>query len=302
MARFEEIGPNLGVDSALPGHAWMMVPKDGANLVRLTDGAGFDVPTSVGGRLAITDVTAEFHTEVHRVFGPLSVLLLPNARVFRVRGLTAGESKIVATKGAQRATLAVSVHRRPKPPLAIAFFYLQDRTAAGRVTPRTGFDPSTASGWVADLNTVFGRQANIWFSVESSTFLPLAGLGEWVGGPGDLAAFAAARAKSKAQITVFLAGPRIVTLDHSEPFGFHDVNTKVIVVQDQFVTDPWAGRSAPMLKTIAHEIGHHLNHAHGAGQGHEFFKECGYTSDILNTLDGRDIKIPRQRVLDWNPW
>jgi hypothetical protein len=35
--------------------------------------------------------------------------------------------------------------------------------------------------------------------------------------------------------------------------------------------------------------------------GHEYFKKCGYLSDVLNTMDGNDIKIPHQRVLGWNP-
>jgi hypothetical protein len=26
----------------------------------------------------------------------------------------------------------------------------------------------------------------------------------------------------------------------------------------------------------------------------------GYPSDILNSMDGSDIKIPKQRVLNWN--
>ena len=57
-----------------------------------------------------------------------------------------------------------------------------------------------------------------------------------------------------------------------------------------------------MLKTIAHEIGHFMNFTRGAGEGHDFYKSSGYSSDILNTLDGGDIKISHQRVLDWNPW
>ena len=213
MARFEEVARNRGVDSAVPGHEWMMVPHDGDNLVRLADGDGYVVAEPGRGRLTIREVSKEYMVELRRTFGPLSLLMPPNTRVFRVGGRAPGETTLVATKGSQRTALTVSVHR--KRTYRIAFYFLQDR---------------------------------------------------------------------------------------SEPLGFYDRPSKVIVVQDQFVADPWAGRTAPMLKTIAHEIGHYLNHLRGAGQGHDFFRGSGYTADILNTLDGGDIKSPHQRVLDWNPW
>ena len=54
---------------------------------------------------------------------------------------------------------------------------------------------------------------------------------------------------------------------------------------------------------MAHEIAHLLNyHRKASTPGHDYYKTCGYASDVLNTLDGTDIKIPHQRVLDWNPW
>ena len=55
-----------------------------------------------------------------------------------------------------------------------------------------------------------------------------------------------------------------------------------------------------MLQTMAHEIGHFLNYNHGPGEGHDFYRRVGYASDILNSMDGSDIKIPKQRVLNWN--
>jgi hypothetical protein len=300
MARFEEVVRNRGVDSALPGHEWMMVPHKGDNLISLADGDGYVVAEPGRGRLTIREVTKEYMAEVRQALGPLSVLLPPNTRVFRVGGRATGETTLVATKGSQRAALTVSVH--PKRLYKIAFYFLQDRGAAGAATQRTAFSPTAARGWVASLNEVFGPQANIWFELGRSEYLPLAGLGAAVGSPSDLAALAATRAASGAPITVFVAGPRIVSVDRSEPLGFYDQPSKVIVVQDQFVADPWAGRTAPMLKTIAHEIGHYLNDVRGGGQGHDFFRGSGYNADILNTLDGGDIKIPHQRVLDWNPW
>ncbi len=124
-----------------------------------------------------------------------------------------------------------------------------------------------------------------------------------MGSENDLSQLEAIRKTSGALINVFLAGSRIRTLDDGDhPNGFFHITRNLIVVRDRFVTDSWAGQSAPMLATIAHEIGHFMNYKRGAGEGHDFYAKCGYQSDILNTLDGKDIKIPRQRVLDWNPW
>ncbi len=110
--------------------------------------------------------------------------------------------------------------------------------------------------------------------------------------------------ESKAPIRVFLAGPALRSSDKSHPFGFYHIESKVILLKDQQEPNIWdklGGPTSLMLKTLAHEIGHFLNHFQGAGQGHKHFEDTGYVSDILNTIDGSDIKISRQRVLDWNP-
>lgn len=299
MARFEQVAPNHGVDSVAVGREWMMVPQRGTNLVRLTDGDGFTVAEKGKRRLTIVEVTRQFTEEAKRELNLLALLIMPRSRIFSVRGAIPGETRITATHGRANATLAVSVH--PRREYGVAFYFLQDRSASGQVTARTAFAPSIAGSWVAGLNRVFGRQANIWFTLRRAELLPLAGLRATFGDTADKARLADLQKQSGAPITVFLAGPKIQT-DVSEPHGFYDQTTKAIVVGDQFVKQEWGAPQEPMLKTIAHEIAHYLNHARGAGGGHDFHRTNGYNSDILNTLDGSDIKISRQRVLDWNPW
>ena len=104
-----------------------------------------------------------------------------------------------------------------------------------------------------------------------------------------------------ADIKIFFAGAKIKAQDNqhtSHINGFYHVEQKIIIMKDRSAESGKPGN--PMLQTMAHEIGHWLNYNHGPGQGHNFYQDVGYTSDILNTMDGNDIKIPRQRVLDWN--
>lgn len=302
MARFEEVGPNQGVDSIKPGVEWMMVPLGGTNLVCLSDGAGYSAPAESPGRSKLKDITEMPSKAVWGtgVWGGAGFFLRPNSRFFRVRGRAGGETALEAKKGTLKVQLAISVH--PKRSFKIAFFFLQDKDAAGKVKGRTAFTPSDADIWIRGLNEVFGPQANIWFEKAKSDFLPLENLSYFVGSDQDLAKMADRKQQGADTINIFIAGSKIETPERDYPLGFYHVATKLIVVKDQVLVDPWAGNPAPMLKTIAHEIAHFLNYARSAGQGHDYYLTSGYNSDILNTVDGGDIKISRQRVLDWNPW
>ena len=230
--------------------------------------------------------------------------------MLRITGVNRGPGKIVATKGSDKAELKFSVHGLRT--FNISFFFLHDLDAQNRPTPRTRFTEKDAKGWVEQLNDVYGPQANIWFELGKNMPLAVSGLGDVVSsdnaqmlaGHKDAQVAAGKTKELKAPIRVFLAGPTIRSIDTSHPNGFYHIATKVILMKDQ--TDPnfWEtgdGRASLMLKTLAHEIGHFLNYFQGAGEGHDYFLKSGYVSDILNTMDGRNIKISRQRVLDWNP-
>lgn len=298
MARFEEVDRNRGVDSEPPGREWMIVPKSGENLVRLTDGGGFRV--SGGSRLGVKEVVAKDWPLLLGKFGAfIASIAWKDSRLFSVTGIHPGLATLSAKKGTLKTTLNVSVHN--KLTLTVAFFFLQDQDSKGNVQPRTAFTLAVADEWINGLNNVFGPQANIWFKMVKAAWLPVPNLSAEVS---DRDAESLAKNKqSNAKINIFLAGQRIInSTDKTHPHGFYHHNHKLIIVQDQFVTDPWSQPASPMLSTIAHEIGHLMNYARGVGTGHDFYQESGYNSDILNAIDGNDIKIPHQRVLDWNPW
>lgn len=309
MARFEEFNRNSGVDSLQPGTEWIMVPKGKSNIVCLTGGAGYSIKAIEGKSYVKIDVISadKYADEVGRID---ALFIGKNDKLLRITGLQRGPGKIVATKGSDKAELKFSVHG-PRT-FNISFFFLHDLDAQNRSTPRSALTQKDATGWVEQLNDVYGPQANIWFELGKNMPLAVSGLGGIV--TADHAPMLAAHKdaqiatgktkESKAPIRVFLAGPSLRSSDKSHPAGFFHIASKVILLKDQQDPNQWENLDAPaslMLKTLAHEIGHFLTHHQGAGEGHDFFLKSGYVSDILNTMDGRNIKISRQRVLDWNP-
>ena len=303
MVRFEEVGPNKGVDSNKPSREWMMVPLHGTNLVCLSDGLGYSVGELVKSRAKLKEITEIPAREMwgNDLLGKfVGSVLHPGGRFFRIGGREMGETTLQARKGKLTTSVKVSVH--PRRPFKLAFFFLQDKDPAGKVKARTACTPSDADTWTRRLNEVFGPQANMWFEKAKSEFLPLENLSVSVGSDADLAKMAQNKEAGKTTINIFLAGSSIVSGERDYPLGFYDRHFKIVVIKDQSVGDPWVPDA--MLKTIAHEIGHFMDDVRLGlpGDSHDYYKQNGYASDILNTLDGSDIKISHQRVLDWNPW
>jgi hypothetical protein len=307
MAKFEEVERNRGVDSLKPGLEWIMVPKGGSNIVCLTGGAGYSIAVSEGkDYVSVAKVAeAKYRDEI----GLVNALFIgKDDSLFKVTGKNRGPGKIAAIKGKDKTELKFSVQGSRT--FGISFFYLHDLDAQNVATSRTMFSPKDGAGWVSQLNDVYGPQANIWFELGKNQPLAVSGLGAEVTSDNAQmlanhkeAQVATGKTKeSKAPIRVFLAGPKLRSVDSSHPAGFYHIASKVILLKDQKAPNIWAGEfREPMLKTLAHEIAHFLNYLQGQGQGHEFYQSSGYLSDILNTMDGSNIKISRQRVLDWNP-
>jgi hypothetical protein len=292
VPRFEELAANSGVDTIKPGDEWVIIPERGANRVFVRDGVGYTPgQKSEGGLVTLKSVPDDkskdnFTTPAMR--GKNDLLLKLTAQ-------KNGLGRVVITKGSLSYRIGFSVH--PKKTVKISFFFLEDPVNGGRAIRRSKFKESDAAGWVKDLNGVFGPQANIWFDPGKAEALPLPGLPQVIS---DAEAPQLALKKDSALINVFLAGSTIRSNDQNFPNGFYAVNEKLIVVKDQ---DPTSTNSKPMLKTIAHEIAHLLNYDRKASTpSHDYYQVCGYQSDVLGTRNGADIKIPHQRVLDWNPW
>lgn len=309
MARFEEIDRNSGVDSLKPGAAWIMVPEGKSNYVCLTGGAGYGVNAVAGkGYVKIDMIREDKHADE---IGRINALFIgKNDKLLRITGKNRGPGKIVAAKGSDKAELNFSVHGSRT--FNISFFFLHDLDGQNRPTPRTAFSRNDAIGWVAQLNRVYGPQANIWFEMGKNIPLAVSGLGavvasehaQMLANHKDAQVATGKTKESKAPIRVFLAGPSLQSSDKSHPNGFYNIASKVILLKDQKEPNQWENLDAfaeLMLKTLAHEIGHFLNHFQGKGTGHDHFRSSGYLHDVLNTMDGRDIKISHQRVLDWNP-
>ncbi|MEN3381740.1 MAG: hypothetical protein V7608_1784, partial [Hyphomicrobiales bacterium] len=307
MAKFEEIERNSGVDSLKPGTEWIMVPKGKSNIVCLTGGAGYGVKAVEGtNKVSIAEIHKDKQDdEVGRINAPF---IGKDDKLLRITGLHQGPGKIAATKGSDKAELKFSVHGSRT--FNISFFFLSDLDGQNRSTPRSAFSQKDAPGWVEKLNQVYGPQANIWFELGKNMPLAISGLDKVVTSDHakmlaehkDTQVASGKTKDSKAPIRVFLAGPALQSNDKSEPFGFYHIDSKVILLKDQQEPKPGSeGPTSLMLKTLAHEIGHFLNYLQGHGQGHDFFHDTGYAGDILNTVDGGNIKISRQRVLDWNP-
>jgi hypothetical protein len=294
VARFEEVTANSGADTLKPGDAWLIVPHGGNNQVFLREGKGYTIAIkSEGGLLKWKDIP-----ESARSPEPGAVLAQAkrrkNDRWLKFTAQKTGMGRIRVSNGGLEVSMGFSVH--PKKTFKISFLFLQDQSGS-QPTRRSTFDPSNAAQWIADLNSVFGPQANIWFELGKSAPVVLSGLPAVVS---DADAPALEKKKDAAPINIFLAGTQIKSSERDFPNGFYAINEKLIVVKDQIASTP---NAKPMLKTMAHEIAHLLNyHRKASTPGHDYYKTCGYLSDVLNTLDGNDIKIPHQRVLDWNPW
>lgn len=294
MAKFEELKANNGVDTLKPDDAWVIIPERGDNQVFLRDGDGYALdPRSDGGRVGWKDVPPPPKSRDPENM-VASVSRGKNDRLLKFTAVKTGMGRIWAKKGGLSLSIGFSVH--PPKTHKISFFFLQDQTGK-TVKSRTTFSPSDAAGWVKDLSAVYGPQANIRFELGKAEPLPLSGLSQVVS---DADAPLLEQKKDSALINIFLAGSQIKSNESDFPLGFYVIKEKLIVVKDQTATE---SKSKPMLKTMAHEIAHLLNyHRKASTPGHDYYKTCGYASDVLNTLDGTDIKIPHQRVLDWNPW
>jgi hypothetical protein len=311
-AKFKEIERNRGVDSLKPGPGWIMVPQGKSNIVCLTGGAGYGIKAVEGKNYVKIDVISE--DKYSDAIGRTNALSIgKDDKLLRITGMIQGPGRIVATKGDDKAELKFSVLGTRT--FSISFFFLHDADGQNPPTSRTRFKDKDATGWLAQLNQVFGSQANIWFKPEKNMPLAISGLGKEVtpdhakmlAEHKDTQVATGKTKESKAPIRVFLAGPVLRSMDSDHPAGFYHILSKVILLKDQQDPNPkdYAGyKVVPqslMLKTLAHEIGHFLNYFGGSGQGHDYYLSNGYVGDILNTMDGTNIKISEQRVSDWNP-
>jgi hypothetical protein len=152
MVRFGEALPNSGVDNT---SRWMMVPvRDNVRYVVLTDGAGL----TVGGfQLDIREITGSGHGVDLNLISLIRARN-PNARVFTVTGLTAGDTTIYAKDARGRTLATMDVTVKKKVELKVAFHLVKRKTK--------GQAPKIAVADIDKLVTLagykLGTQANVW--------------------------------------------------------------------------------------------------------------------------------------------
>jgi hypothetical protein len=313
MAAFKEIARNAGVDSLAGKTAHIVVPKNGVNFVKLANGAGY--------RVAATKATADMieismveRAKYHSVLGGVrSASILETDVVYAIKGLRGGLGEIYAESARDKVKLNFSVH--PKSTLVLSFFFIADEISPTEFSKRSRFGIGDADRWIEFASTVFGPQANMWCEKGYSKILKVKDLGPAVSPsneekfinlkdaqlPGSSQPPSVGK-EARWQIPVFLAGEHVKSSDKSDPLGYHNDDSKVIVLKDQATPTADSKIKSSLPKTLCHEIAHFLNKSRKAGGGHGAHSADWKMSDILDTMDEGDIKIPSQRAMDWNPW
>lgn len=311
MAAFKEISRNNGVDS-LPGKtAHIVVPLSGVNYLRLADAAGVSLrATENASKISISKLEPSKYKDSLGSIAATSIA--KGDDVYAIKGLQGGAGRIGMT-GKASTEMTFSVHA--KTILVLSFFFLADRAGEGSPVKRSGFGPADADQWIKFANGVFGPQANIWCEKGVARVLPVKGLDPAVSAASESQFIDLPEAQSPPvpkpgpgvekywPARIFLAGDKVTSADKSEPYGFHSKKSHIIVLKDQPAPAADAKFRNSLPKTLCHELAHFLNAARGnIGADHGVYAREWSNADILDTMDEGDIKIPKQRVYDWNPW
>lgn len=318
---FGEVWKEWGVDEEAThkrqAATWMMVPLGGVNLVLLKDkDLTWDFDSS---RLEVLEVKDQGARGLPRDWQ--SSLMTPakpqakdkatdaltdalalagkSARLLAVRGKKGGEAPIDAKAGKTiKETLAISVH--PRVTLKVTFHLVKIKGGAGdgKDQPLSIWNTSHVTRWLDDLNRIFTPQANIAFKQHkieeppiarySGANAPYKSAEEWTAEVGK-------ERDGSADANVFLVGKwRGVSDDHyKDVLGSYIIATRDIVLDDRSSQDSF-------ITTLAHEFGHFLGYRKGHKFGHP---DADKKHWLMTTIDkNAGIKIPRQYVLDFNPW
>jgi hypothetical protein len=312
MAAFKEISRNSGVDS-LPGKtAHIVVPLGKVNYLRVENAAGISLKaTEAPAKIQITKLDRSKHKEA--LGATAATGIAKGDDVYAIKGLQGGSGRIGMSGGNANAEMTFSVH--PRTILMLNFFFLADEGPNGRAIKRSVFKDTDVDKWVKFANDVFIPQANIWCEKANVAVVPVKPLdtaisveneGQFIN---QKLAQAAAVPKAKKggekhwALRIFLAGDNVTSPDKGEPYGFHSRQSHAIVLKDQPAPAADAKFRNSLPKTMCHEIAHYLNAVRGnIGGDHGVYAKQGFDSDILDTMDESNIKIPKQRVYDWNPW
>lgn len=311
MASFGQVWKEWGVDDEL-STPWMMVPRNGFNLVILRDGKDLttvpenkqliDVidisdPQSSASRSFLSKLQA--HSSLPPVIkdtlpilfsGVLTLASLASIRLFIVTGKSVGETIIKANdrRGVEKARINVSVKRRRT--VKVAFNFVKHTDASGKEVNHTSKDPSQADQWIDGMNSIFAPQTNILFEKHDARWVKYKGTLDGVVRSKHLDdIFKERHPDSAVEMNIFLVGEwekdSISTADVSQAVT---VDFKNILCEDDTKDDT--------ATTLAHEALHFL-----LREGHHTYaKEKVHW--LMEQVDFRTgHKIPKEQADKVNP-
>jgi hypothetical protein len=220
MVRFVQLLKKSGVYS---DQRFMIVPRDGFNLIALVEGKEFRVESDP--RLDVQEVnfdqvdriaTEYINQRATRSERPHRLLALRTAmyntiaskdrpsKVLKVSARGSGIPVLKAKRSNVEMRMDVGILGRKE--FSVAFKFVKHLNANGAMVPLSKFIPGDAQNWIDRLNWIFGAQSNIYFKLAGADWVQI---GKTVGQPISSAVFLSTVASGKSgteDLTCFLVG------------------------------------------------------------------------------------------------
>ncbi|MFN8650356.1 MAG: hypothetical protein U0133_00450 [Gemmatimonadales bacterium] len=304
MLSLREIVPNAGV----PKDDFVFVPLHAPNIVRVEGGTG-DAQIKASGKVKVEKLTKANHgaavekmmklhsagetdaaADRRKAFkaGVLHAVSQNPGRVFALHGVTSGFGSLTLTAGKESREAGVGVSQ-PKS-FALAFRFLR-HTDGTSTAPDTAHDPKEVDRWIAELNWIFGPQANVHFTLQDTDWVTVGRKPDQpIKEPFFLETVASAPS-TNADLTIYLVGDWRGSSNDADGTYYRD--RKIVVLTDA-PNHPEIPKEVDIfLLVLAHEILHHLRALRGA-TGHHDRKNVLLSSGI------QTLRIDKQLIIDVN--
>jgi len=295
MAAFEfvELSANNGVD-ALARPVFMAVPWKGRGFIGLRSDkkAALEPDRHIEASDMTDDPMLRTIDDFVAAMGGLP-MAAKGIRFVSIKGNTPGPATLTARLGKQTAKLDIGVLRSKT--FSIAFRFLRHRDAADpQQTAGTSFKPADAQGMVDGLNSVYGPQANIAFTLANAQMVEIDSV---LPQPVDDQVkddVMVPRIDKDADITAFLVGKWWHGRLKGSPNGSHYglAGGKHLVVMNDKPSPVSRENLDWFLVTLAHEVGHSI------GGGHQARNRV-----LLADADhAESLKIDKELLKQLNSW
>jgi hypothetical protein len=303
MAAFRELWP-LGGVGTWKGSVFMMLPKDGANLVIL-EGASLGELDYDGNKFVLKKITNEnhltvgkgLHEEVAARLKPALGALKKDSLLVLVRKSRGTEDNITVGKGG---SVKLQVGMCPPRSYSLAFRFLQH----DKNTQPSKWKPQDAEAWLTKLNAIYGAQANITFKMaEKPDYFTVDTV---LTQPINNKAFAAHIVGHKSKITPEKGKPPVLTVflvgkwkdDGDHPNGTFFPEHNVTILTDEPTHPGLDAGTDPLVLTLAHEAAHYiLEHRGFRNQSHHHDRP-----GILHSTGIQSARFDKQLINNLNPY